>query len=225
MLGEVLDHQNQAIRYSWRANRFADHLIAHYVKQGKVGQKRSYFVDIDMVNEHQQLRQQKYAEIVLAAAKKYQVAADLIYAIIETESQFNPFAVSHANAYGLMQIIPATAGKDVYQKVMNKSGMPSRAVLFRVEDNINIGSAYLHLLDSRYLAKVRHSLSRQYAMISAYNGGAGNVANTFSRDRQKAWTIINQLSAQQVYQRLTTNHPKAESRRYLQKVLKAKDNY
>lgn len=225
LLGEVLDQDKQPIAYSWRANRFADHLIAKQLQRGKVGRKNSYFVEINMVGNHEQLRQQKYADIVLAAANKYKVAPNLIYAIIETESSFNPFAVSSANAYGLMQVIPATAGKDVYDKVMNKPGMPTRAVLFNVKDNIHIGTAYLHLLQTRYLAKVNASLSRHYAVISAYNGGAGNVANTFSRDRNRAWQLMNQLTPAQIYQKLTINHPKAESRRYLEKVIKAQKQY
>ena len=225
LLGEVLDQDNKPIAYSWRANRFADFVIARQLQRGKVGRKNSYFVEIDMVGNHDQLRQQKYAKFVLAAANKYKVAPDLIYAIIETESSFNPFAVSSANAYGLMQVIPATAGKDVYDKVMNKPGMPSRSVLFNVEDNIHIGTAYLHLLQTRYLAKVNAGLSRHYSVISAYNGGAGNVANTFSRDRNRAWQLINQLTSAQVYRKLTTDHPKAESRRYLEKVIKAQKRY
>ena len=225
LFGEVLDQDKQPIAYSWRANRFADYLVANELGQGKVGRKNSYFVDIQMVGNHGELRKQKYADIVLAAAGKYQVAPDLIYAIIETESSFNPFAVSSANAYGLMQVIPATAGKDVYDKVMNKPGMPTRSVLFQVEDNIHIGTAYLHLLQTRYLAKVNSGLRRHYSVISAYNGGAGNVAKTFSSNRERAWQLINQSSAVQVYQKLTKSHPKAESRRYLEKVIKAQKKY
>lgn len=225
LLGEVLDHDGQSIAYPWRANRFAQYLIQNKLQQGVVASKTSYFVEIDMVRDHQHLRQQKYADIVLAASNRYKVAPELIYAIIETESSFNPFAVSSANAYGLMQVIPATAGKDVYQRVMNKSGAPTREVLFRVEDNIMIGTAYLHLLQTHYLASINRQLSRQYAVISAYNGGAGNVAKTFSGDRKRAWQLINRLNSPDVYQQLTTRHPKAESRRYLQKVIKAKKKY
>nr|MDC2856044.1 transglycosylase SLT domain-containing protein [Ningiella sp. W23] len=41
---------------------------------------------------------------------------------METESSFNPHAVSSSNAYGLMQVIPATAGRDVYQKIKKYPG-------------------------------------------------------------------------------------------------------
>ncbi len=124
-----------------------------------------------------------------------------------------------------MQIIPTTAGKDVYDKVLNRPGMPTRQLLFQPKDNIQIGTAYLHLLHSRYLAKIEHPQSRHYSIISAYNGGAGNVFKTFSQSRNAAPEVINRLTPSRVYDKLTTEHPKAESRRYLQKVIKAKANY
>lgn len=222
---QVLDQDKKPIAYQWRANRFADYLIKHHLKTRQVGLRQSHYVEIAMVDSHIELRKQQYAEHVLAAANRYKIRPDLIYAIIETESSFNPFAVSRANAYGLMQIVPNTAGKDVYEKVLNKPGVPSKAVLFEPQDNIHIGTAYLHILEQRYLKKINNAQSRHYATISAYNGGAGNVFKTFSNNRDAAPGIINTLAASVVYQELTQNHPKAESRRYLEKVTKAQKKY
>jgi membrane-bound lytic murein transglycosylase C len=162
---------------------------------------------------------------VLASAAKYQVSPTLIYAIIETESSFNPFAVSTANAYGLMQIIPSTAGKDVYTRIKKRSDQPTREALFKPEYNIDIGTAYLHILDDIYLKKITDVQSREYSTISAYNGGAGNVFKTFSSNRDRAPSVINSLTAKQVYKKLTEDHPRSETRRYLQKVLKFRENY
>jgi len=225
LLGQVLDHDQQVIAYQWRAKRFADYLIKTQLKKQRINKKTIHSVEIDMVSKHKQLRKNKYASYVLAAANRYQIKPALIYAIIETESSFNPFAVSRANAYGLMQVIPATAGKDVYQRVLKKTGMPSKETLFTAEDNINIGTAYLHILQQQYLKKISNNQSRHYSMISAYNGGAGNVFKTFSAKREHAPNIINALSSAQVYQKLTKQHPKAESRRYLYKVIVAEKNY
>lgn len=222
---QVLDHDNQPIAYQWRANRFATHLVKNQVKNRTIGRRQSHYVEIVMVKSHVELRKKQYADHVLSAANRYQVKPDLIYAIIETESSFNPFAVSRANAYGLMQVVPATAGKDVYQKVLNKPGQPSQQTLFQPRDNIHIGTAYLHILQDHYLKKINNPQSLHFAMISAYNGGAGNVFKTFSANREQAPNVINALTATKVYDKLITVHPRAESRRYLQKVTKAQDNY
>ena len=221
LYNQVLDQDNKAIRYQWRANRFAQHLIANNlrIKSG------IHQVSFSLEQNHQHLRKQQYSNYVLASAKRYRIAPDLIYAIIETESNFNPYAVSHANAYGLMQVVPATAGKDVYQKVKNRQGQPSKAQLFNAKNNIDIGTAYLHLLQSRYLKSINHPTNKHYAMISAYNGGTGNVLKTFDINRERAFREINQLTPKSLYWALTKKHPKQESRQYLQKVTKNQKKY
>ncbi|WP_438886886.1 transglycosylase SLT domain-containing protein, partial [Bacillus cereus group sp. Bce002] len=45
--------------------------------------------------------------------------------MIKTESSFKPYALSWANAYGLMQVVPKTAGRDVFNLVKNKPGEPT----------------------------------------------------------------------------------------------------
>lgn len=225
LYGQVLDQDGKSIRYEWRAGRFADYLIKRQLKSKTTKKGKSHYVRFPMVNNHNQLRKQKYSEYVLASATKYQIDPSLIYAIIETESSFNPFAVSPANAYGLMQVVPSTAGKDVYTRVKKRGGQPTQSVLFKPEQNIDIGTAYLHILDDIYLKKLNNTKSREYSVISAYNGGAGNVFKTFSKDRKHAPAVINNLSPSQVFWRLTQKHPRAESRRYLEKVTDYKKKY
>ncbi|BDX08621.1 murein transglycosylase domain-containing protein [Planctobacterium marinum] len=223
--GQALDQDGVAIRFPWRAGRFAEYLLATQLKTDSTEAGQQHFVTFPLVSDHHVLRKKQYAKYVLAAASRYQVPADLIYAIIETESSFNPFAVSSANAYGLMQIIPASAGKDVYTRIKKRNDQPTQSVLFRPEENIDIGTAYLHILDDIYLKNISNTLSREYATISAYNGGAGNVFKTFSSNRERATSAINKLSASQVYEKLRHQHPKAESRRYIEKVLTFKRQY
>lgn len=225
LYGQVLDQDRKPIEYQWRASRYADYLIKRQMKSKRTSKGTTHYVSFPMERNHDQLRKQKYSKYVLASASKYQVPPELIYAIIETESSFNPFAVSSANAYGLMQVVPATAGKDVYTRIKKRRDKPTKSVLFKPEQNIDIGTAYLHILNDIYLKKVSNATSREYSIISAYNGGAGNVFKAFSGDRKKAPAVINGLTPSQVYWRLTQKHPKAESRRYLEKVTKFKKKY
>ncbi|MFG1488015.1 transglycosylase SLT domain-containing protein, partial [Oceanospirillum sp. HFRX-1_2] len=133
--------------------------------------------------------------------------------IMETESHFNPYATSHIPAYGLMQVVPSTAGRDVFQRIKKRNDQPTRSYLFNPTNNIDTGTAYLSILDDIYLKDVKHPLAREYCVISAYNGGAGNVLRTFSRDRKHAVKVINSLTPQQVYVKLNRSHPSVESRK------------
>ena len=104
-------------------------------------------------------------------------------------------------------------------------GQPSADVLFDVEANIDIGAAYLHLLDDVYLKRVADPQSREYATISAYNGGAGNVFKTSGPNREKAIASMNVQSPSAVYERLVNEHSREETQRYLRKVLAFQKNY
>tara|TARA_R110001599_G_scaffold73034_5_gene202254 strand:+ start:17752 stop:18933 length:1182 start_codon:yes stop_codon:yes gene_type:complete len=222
---QVMDHDGKLVQYRWRAERYSNYLVTNKLKKSKSNGKTVYAVEFDLVTQHEHLRQEKYSDYVIAAAKRYNLEPALIYGIIETESSFNPYAVSPANAYGLMQVVPSTAGKDVYNLVKKKSGQPTKEVLFSPASNIDIGSAYLYILQTRYLVKVTNKTSQEYSMISAYNGGTGNVLKTFDSNRTRAMDKLNQTSVSNVYKKLRYDHPRSESQMYLEKVTKAKKNY
>jgi len=225
MLGEVKDHENKNIRWAWRAERFADHLIKANLKTRKIDGKTAKYVTFHMVKDHLDIRARKYRALVEAASKRFNVSKNLIYAIMKVESDFNPFAVSSAMAVGLMQVVPTTAGSDVYRYLHGKKDIPSRDALFQPPTNITYGTAYLNLLGTRYLSSVTDPVSREYCMIAGYNGGAGSVLRTFNKDRKKAATAINKTPPAQVYETLRRKHPYQETRRYLGKVLEAKKHF
>ena len=226
---EVLDHEGHPIRWTWRAERFADQLIRDSLQTRTVstpdGTKTARFVAIQMVKDHLHVRARKYKSLVEDNARRFNVSGNLIYAVMKTESDFNPFAISPAPAFGLMQVVPGTAGSDVYRLLHGKQGRPSRDLLLTPKDNIQYGAAYLHILDDRYLAAIRDPVSRLYCSIAAYNGGAGNVLRTFHKDKKEAARRINALPPGQVYKTLRAKLPHAETRRYLWKVTQAQKEF
>lgn len=229
LFGEVKDDQDKSIRYSWRANRFADILLKHSYKTKNISinntKQQVAFVEFEMVKDHADVRVRKYKNFVETFAKKYDVSKNLVYAIIKTESNFNQFAISNAGAYGLMQIVPKTAGIDAYNYTKGKKWKPTKEYLFDAKNNIELGTAYLRLLDTEYLSGIYNNISREYCVITAYNTGSGNVLKAFSTDRQKAKNIINAQKPSQVYDSLQNNLKYDEPKRYLKKVLTFKKDF
>jgi len=163
--------------------------------------------------------------LVKKYAKKYNISKTLVYAIIKTESDFNQFAVSSSGAYGLMQIIPRTAGRDAYSYTKGKKHTPTKNYLFNANNNIELGIAYLNILSEKYLTGIYNPVSREYCVISAYNTGSGNVLKTFSKNRIKAKQAINRLTPNSVYIKLRHHLPYVETRNYLKKVVTAKKEF
>ncbi len=225
LLGEVKDNDSKDIRWKWRADRFADTLMRNSLEKRIVAGKTVHFVTIPMIKDHLDVRAKKYRQLVTSAAKRFKVSPNLIYAIMKVESDFNPFAISSAMAVGLMQVVPTTAGSDVYRYLHGKAGQPTDKDLFIASTNITYGTGYLHLLGTRFFKDISNPVSREYCMIAGYNGGAGTVFRTFDKDRKKAAQTINRLSPGKVYSTLRTDTPYAETRRYLGKVLEAKKQF
>ncbi|TKI03077.1 membrane-bound lytic murein transglycosylase MltC [Martelella alba] len=224
LYGQVVDNEGQPIRWEWRAARFADYLLQTRLQKRVSGMHVIWTVTIQLVPNHLDKRAHKYLPYVRRSAQKYGVDESLILAIMQTESSFNPYAVSNSDALGLMQVVQHSAGRDVF-KMQGRWGTPSRSYLFNPENNIDTGTAYLALLQSNYLAGIVNPTSRRYAVIAAYNGGAGSVLRVFSSDKNQAFEMINELPPDQVYEILYTRHPSAESRRYLYKVNKLQKYY
>jgi membrane-bound lytic murein transglycosylase C len=224
LYGQVLDNNGQPIRWEWRAAHFADYLLQTRMKSRTSGLHVIWSVTMQLVPNHLDKRAHKYLPMVRKASEKYGVEESLILAIMQTESSFNPYAVSNSDALGLMQVVQHSAGVDVF-KSKGKWGKPSRSYLFDPENNIDTGTAYLAILQNSYLGGINNATSRRYAVITAYNGGAGSVLRVFSSDKNQAFNIINSMAPGDVYSTLTTKHPSGESRRYLGKVNTAQKTY
>lgn len=229
LLGEVVDDQNKVIRYTWRATRYANILIKNSYKSKNINKDgknlKVHYVTFDMVKDNANVRENKFKTYVQKYAKKYNISENLVYAIIKTESNFNQYAVSNAGAFGLMQIVPTSGGKDAYKFVKGSNTAPSKSYLFNAQNNIELGVAYIHILDTRYLVGINNPISREYCVISAYNTGSGNVLKTFSKNKTTAKNIINSKSPAVIYNKLRENLPYAETRSYLKKVVNYKKDF
>ncbi len=225
----VKDNEGKAVLYSWRANQYADYLIENKLQTTEITEngtkKKVYYVQFEMVEDYEVQSEHKYGEYVALFAKEYKLEQALIFAIIKTESSFNPYAVSHIPAYGLMQVVPASAGRDVYKMLNNRDGIPTKEMLFTPKTNIQYGSTYLNILFTRYIKGVKNSLSHEYCVIAAYNTGSGNVLSVFDKDRTKAVQKINSMTSAEVYRKLRTSLKYEEARNYLHKVTNAKKEF
>ncbi|RXK14410.1 lytic murein transglycosylase [Halarcobacter mediterraneus] len=229
LLGEVKDDQNKNIRWQWRANRYADILLKNKlrtknIKRNNKTLKVSY-VQIPMSKDHTDTRIEKVKPYVKEFARKYKISETLVYAIIRTESNFNQFAVSHAGAIGLMQIVPSSAGIDAYSHIKGKKWKPTNSYLFDAKNNIELGTAYIDILNSKYLKGISNNISKEYCVISAYNTGSGNVLKTFSSNRATAINKINSKNPREVYNTLRSDLPYEETRNYLKKVITYKKEF
>nr|CAL29645.1 putative lytic transglycosylase [gamma proteobacterium 1A] len=165
---------------------------------------------------------ERYLPQVNLQAKRWNLDPALLLAIIQTESSFNPLARSAVPAFGLMQIVPASAGKDVSAFLQGKPMLLSPEYLYKAKNNVEAGSAYVHLLSNRYFKDVRDSQSRTYISIAAYNTGPGNVAKTLSGTNSltRASIAANLMSSEKIYQLMLQKLPAQETRNYLKKVVK-----
>lgn len=225
LLGLVIDNNGQSIATPQQAERFADGLLGTLQQRGvatDAGRRQAHFVRFGMVSNFSSKQAEKYRPLVERYAKTYGISPSLVFAIMRTESNFNPFAVSGAPAYGLMQLVPGSGGRAAFIRAKGEDHAPSKQYLFNAENNIELGAAYLNVLAFDELEAVADPVSREYCVISAYNTGPSNVLRTFggsSKNRDVALVRINAMSAPAVYAQLRGKLPYAETRQYLQKVV------
>lgn len=169
----------------------------------------------------------EYKPEVSKNAQRFALSPDVMMAIIHTESHFNPLARSHIPAFGLMQIVPSTAGRDATKKLYKKSQLLSAQYLYNPKKNIEVGAAYLSVLYYQYLKDIKNPESRLYYTLAAYNAGASSVARAFigKSSFTDAVDTINSMTPEQVLQRLTTKAPHKETRDYVKKILKRRAYY
>jgi len=98
----------------------------------------------------------RYNDIIRQAATLYQIPEELIRAVIKVESDYDPKAVSHAGAEGLMQLMPETA---LRMNIRNS---------FDARLNIFAGTRYLRVLANHFNGDLQLT-------VAGYNAGEGAV--------------------------------------------------
>ena len=191
------------------------------IVKGEDGKERTKItISIALAPDHIKVRASKYENEIATYASKYQLPVELVYAVIHTESYYNPKAKSNAPAYGLMQLVPTSGARDAYQYVYNEDKVLPANYLYQADKNIELGSAYLQLLMNRYFKKVKDPNSKMLCAIAAYNTGAGNVARSFTGKTNPSRAIpkINEMTYEELYGFLRQYLPHDETKEYIKKV-------
>lgn len=102
------------------------------------------------------LKRPQIEQLVRLLAPEYDLDPDLVIALIEAESAFNPRARSHKGAIGLMQLMPATADRFGVEDINNPL------------QNLRGGMAYLQWLNEHFESELR-------LVLAAYNAGENAV--------------------------------------------------
>jgi len=190
-----------------------------------------------MIPKHLEVRARKYLSPVKKYSGNMKLPTELVFAIMETESAFNPNARSSVPAFGLMQLVPTSGARDAYRLLYKRDKVVSDRYLYNPDNNIKMGTAFLHKLYYSYLSGITNPESRTWATIAGYNTGAGNVFNTFagkyrrskfgnrSNWKKKALSIINSKTPEQVYSYMKRNLPHAETKHYIKNIRKRISKY
>jgi len=149
MLGAVTQASEDAIRYT----RMTPENLA--IMRG-VPTDRATLSRAPVLSSSMAEKRAQYDPLVQQSAQRYGLPSDLIHAVIQAESSYNPGSVSSVGAQGLMQLMPGTAAG---LGVTNS---------FDPAQNIDGGSRYLRQMLDRFGGDLRLALA-------AYNCGPARV--------------------------------------------------
>ncbi len=159
-----------------------------------------YLADAVLKKNESQMYPLKYSEFVEKYADMYDVPQEIVYAVIKTESDFDPNAVSSIGAIGLMQLIPST-----FEWVCQREDIEYSAQNIKdPEINIRCGVYYLSYCYSEF-----DIWETAYA---AYNAGCNRV---------KQWLLDDDMAQNGHLIKI----PYSETAGYVKKVSAAREKY
>jgi soluble lytic murein transglycosylase len=142
-------------------------------------------------------------DTIQAESAKNNLDPYLVASLIRQESEFDPSAISHANAYGLMQLLPV-----VGKKMAHEEGITSFQT-FQLLDpamNIRLGTRYLRQMLDRFGGV------QEYA-LAAYNAGDNRVVD---------WQAAGPYSG---IDEFVESIPFTETREYVEAILRNEETY
>ena len=230
---QINDGKGSLLNLEIGMESFAREIIQKRSKQDKSyigkngGKKRSYSLKLDLHKNHKNFRSNRYGKQIVKQSKRFNIDPAIAMAVTETESSFNPKATSHIPAYGLMQLVPSSGARDAYKFVYNKDKFLGKRYLYKPDNNIELGCAYLSKIRYKYFKGILDEEKAMICTIAAYNTGAGNVCKAISNTTRFAPTIkkVNQMSSKKLYKTLLKNLKYDETKNYLEKVWDRKDKY
>ena len=196
--------------------------------KSKDGKKRTkYTVTIPLKNNHLDERTKRYEKDILKQAERWKLDPAIVFALMETESAFNPKARSHIPAFGLLQLVPKSGARDAYRYVYKEDKLVTGDYLYEPINNIELGCAYFSKIRYYYFENIKDDELAYICSIPAYNTGIGNVSKTLcgKPHTNPAAKVASSMNAQELYNKLTTELEYEEARNYLKKVWKYKEKY
>lgn len=140
----------------------------------------------------------EYSDYVEKYSASYGVDEALVYAVIKTESNFDPNAVSSVDARGLMQM-----KKETFEWVMTKMGVEGYThtynQIFDPEVSIKYGTFLLSILIKEYDDDVKTALCAYYAGRDTVNqwlssgSGAANANKLIGIPNNSVETYVNKV--------------------------------
>lgn len=150
---QLLAALNDYIKDVYRS-RFYNTLYAKYIERRHIRNDNRLFASIDKLSP--------YDELVRKFAEKYSFDWRLIVAQMYQESRFNPDAISHAGAEGLMQIMPETAAGIGVKNMTDPA------------QSIEAGVRYLNTLRGQFENDLLLE-DRTWFTLASYNAGYGRI--------------------------------------------------
>lgn len=129
----------------------------------------------------------QYGVLIVKECNFYKLDWRLILALIRQESYFNPEAVSHAGAYGFMQLMPATGASMQRELNIGDTKVPDNNIIAGIYYYATLVASFDFVGEDKY----------KFA-LAAYNGGFGRVVDAmtiaayFDMDYNK-WDDVKQM--------------------------------